>query len=398
MSKQVYKLPPCPAWQTDTLERWLEDQAAEGLILSRDGFMLGFGTAAFEASTPKKMRFRLEPAELPVGILADGEPDKVEFHTDLGWDYHETYGQYHIYSTADPTAPELHTDPEIQAYTIEKAKKRLRSNLINLIIWLLLMPIIRNHFQFLRAFLAAGTPVLLAFGYVWLTPLIRKGRELLYLRRKVSAIRSGEERTNSPDPDWRRRTIAYNLRRVFSILCILLVVWGMFWYADVLDKRKIYLPDYDGNLPFPTMCDLAGTDSYVPLFKNDKRYDYVQFMSDILAPTIIHFHQTGDAGPVDGGMTVEYYELRFPWMARQLAWEYKIHAKRQAAMSRTREYTELRLPPLDVEYAEAFVDIFPSVVMYEGNKLIYVYFYQTTPKEIPLDEWVLPFAEVLQAE
>ena len=121
-------------------------------------------------------------------------------------------------------------------------------------------------------------------------------------------------------------------------------------------------------------------------------------MSDILAPRIIHFHQTSDAGPVDGGMTVEYYELRFPWMARQLAWEYKIHAKRQAAMSRTREYTGLELPPLDVEYAEAFVDIFPSVVMYEGNKLIYVYFYQTTSEQIPLTEWVLPFAEALKTE
>ena len=396
MNKQVYKLPPCPAWQTDTLERWLEDMAAQGLRLSRDGFMLGVGI--FDQGNPTRMRFRLEAAELPVGILADGEPDKVEFHTDLGWNYHETYGQYHIYSTADPDIPELHTDPEIQAYAIEKAKKRLRGNLINLIIWLLLMPIIRNHFQFLRAFLAAGTPVLLAFGYIWLMPLISRGRELLYLRRKVSAIRSGEERSGSPSPDWRRRTISYNLRRIFAILCFLLVVWGIFWYADVLNERKIYLPDYDGELPFPTMCDLAGTDSYVPMFKNDKRYDYVQFMSDILAPRIIHFHQNGDAGPVDGGMTVEYYELRFPWMARQLAWEYRIHAQRQAAMSRTREYTGLELPPLDVEYAEAFVDIFPSVVMYEGNKLIYVYFYQTTSKQIPLTEWVLPFAEVLKTE
>lgn len=396
MANRIYRLPPCPAWQTDTMERWLEDMAAEGLILSRDGFMLGVGI--FDQGDPIRMRFRLEPAELPVGMLADGEPEKVAFHTDLAWNYHDTRGQYHIYSTADPELPDLHTDPEVQAYSIEKTRKRLRGNQINLIIWLLLMPIIRNRFQFLRAFLAAGTPVLLAFSCIWLSPLVARSRELLYLRRRIKLLRGETEVMELPEQNWKKRTLWYTLRRIFSALCILLFIWGMFWYADVLDERKIYLPDYDGELPFPTICDLAGTDSYVPLFKNDKRYDSVRFMSDILAPRIIHFRQTGDAGPVDGGLTVEYYELRFPWMAGQLAWEYKMHAKGRALQSRTREYTELSLPPLDVEYAEAFIDIFPSVVMYEGNKLIYVYFYQTDPSPLTLEEWVVPFAEALKTE
>ncbi len=396
MDKQIYKLPPCPAWQTDIMECWLEEMAAEGRILSKDGFMLGFGTAAFDCGDPVKMRFRLEPAELPVGLLADGEPDKVELHEDLGWTYHGNRGQYHIYSTADADLPDLHTDPEVQAYAMKKARKRLRGNLINLIIWLLLIPIIRNRFQFIRAFLSAGTPVLLAFAYIWLTPLISRGRELLFLHRRIKAVQNGEERQKMASVNWRKCVIGYNLRRVFAMLCVVLVIWGMFWYADVLDERKIYLPDYDGDLPFPTMNDFSGTAGYVPLM--GKKVNYVQFMSDILAPQIIHFHQAGDAGAVDGGMTVEYYELRFPWMARHLAWEYKMYAKRNMWMSKTRTYTELDLPPLDVEYAEAFTDVFPSVVMYEGNKLIYVYFYQTTPKQIPIEEWVIPFAEALKSE
>lgn len=392
MSKQVYKLPPCPSWQTDKTERWLEDLAAEGLILSRDGFFMGFGI--FEQGSPIRMRFRLEPAEVPVGLLADGEPEKVDFHEELGWTYHQNRGQYHIYSTADPTLPELHTDPEIESWAMDKSKKRLRREFFHLIFWILLMPIIRLRFQFLRAFLSAGTAIMLAFFYILLAPLVERGRELLYLRRKMRTIGLTPV-TPARETDWKKETFRYTLRRIFSLLCTVLILVGFFRYADVLDERKTYLPDYEGDLPFPTMQDLSGDTTFEPLFK-EKKYNYVYQRSDFLAPVILHFKQTGDAGSVDGGLMVEYYELRYPRMADQLAWEYKMYARRQASMSRTREYTELELPPLDVDYAAAFTDIFPSVVLVKGNKLLYTYFYQTDQTPLSLEEWVVPFAEALQ--
>ena len=49
-AKHVHRPVPCPAYDLAAMEAWLEDMARQGLLLSRDGFFLGF--ADFEKSTP----------------------------------------------------------------------------------------------------------------------------------------------------------------------------------------------------------------------------------------------------------------------------------------------------------------------------------------------------------
>ena len=45
--KLIYRLTPCPARDMDTMEAWLEDMAAQGLFLTKDGFFCGFGIIFF---------------------------------------------------------------------------------------------------------------------------------------------------------------------------------------------------------------------------------------------------------------------------------------------------------------------------------------------------------------
>ena len=37
-TKYRYRIPPCPAYDIPGMESWLEDLAAKGLHLSKDGF------------------------------------------------------------------------------------------------------------------------------------------------------------------------------------------------------------------------------------------------------------------------------------------------------------------------------------------------------------------------
>ena len=57
--KQRWVLVPCPDYDVPAMESWLEEQAMQGLFLSKDdGFFLGL--ACFETGNPKRVRYRLD--------------------------------------------------------------------------------------------------------------------------------------------------------------------------------------------------------------------------------------------------------------------------------------------------------------------------------------------------
>ena len=90
-------------------QAWLEDEAAKGNILrSHSGFY-----ACFEKGEPKAVRYRMEPK------MRKGEDfpdiDRKEVYASLGWDYVTSNANFHIWCCEDPAAPELNTDPQVQA-------------------------------------------------------------------------------------------------------------------------------------------------------------------------------------------------------------------------------------------------------------------------------------------
>lgn len=103
------KLAPISNYDVAAHQAWLEDEAAKGNILcSHSGFY-----ACFEKGEPKAVRYRMEPK------MRKGEDfpdiDRKEVYASLGWDYVTSNANFHIWCCEDPAAPELNTDPQVQA-------------------------------------------------------------------------------------------------------------------------------------------------------------------------------------------------------------------------------------------------------------------------------------------
>ena len=59
-------------------------------------------------------------------------------------------------------------------------------------------------------------------------------------------------------------------------------------------------------------------------------------------------------------------------------------------------FSELETPELDVSYAQAYSDMFPKLILQEGNLVVQIEFYQTSEAyELPLSEWAQRMAESL---
>ena len=63
--KTYYRLVPCPSYDVEGIESWLEDLAEEGLFLTNDGFFCGFGF--FHKEEPKKVKYRFTPVFVKCG-------------------------------------------------------------------------------------------------------------------------------------------------------------------------------------------------------------------------------------------------------------------------------------------------------------------------------------------
>ena len=78
--KHYYRFPPCPSYDVTGMENWLTALAAEGLLLTQDGFFAGVGT--FEYREPKQVKYRLEAAQKSTSMWADNngdpEPEQIE--------------------------------------------------------------------------------------------------------------------------------------------------------------------------------------------------------------------------------------------------------------------------------------------------------------------------------
>lgn len=141
-TRAVYCLPPCPAWDVEGTESWLADQAARGLCLSPDGFW--GGVAVFERCAPQAVRYRLEAVRRP-GPVGDEVPDgeAVALSEALGWRYVARRGEFFIYTTSDPGARELNTDPAVQALALKAVTRRRREMVVISFFWLMIYPLLR---------------------------------------------------------------------------------------------------------------------------------------------------------------------------------------------------------------------------------------------------------------
>lgn len=131
MNKTVRKLRPSDYWRIGEHESWFQDMAAKGFHLKK----MGIYFAHFVKGEPKKMRYRID-----VSMKKKITPEQIQMYAESGWDYVTGYQFFQVFSSPDELdAPELHTDPAEQSFTLKELDKKLAMNASIVAISMLLM-------------------------------------------------------------------------------------------------------------------------------------------------------------------------------------------------------------------------------------------------------------------
>ena len=116
-----------------------------------------------------------------------------------------------------------------------------------------------------------------------------------------------------------------------------------------------------------------------------RELNHIELRSDVLAPLIIEYTQNGDLDGEDihvsGGLGVTYIEARNEWLAKELVREFIRNGKG------SKYYKPLELSLDGVDHCEAFIDIFPTVVLRKGNVVVRADFYHSSENKISLEQW-----------
>lgn len=118
---------PCLPCDIQSVQRWLEDMEAQGWALDTVKYW-GWRPlyAVFRKTTPRTARYRLQPADDFFPAVAgpyDAARTQQAAYGEFGWDYIARLPDFYIYRTEDPAAPELHTEPEVQAIALDRVQK-----------------------------------------------------------------------------------------------------------------------------------------------------------------------------------------------------------------------------------------------------------------------------------
>ena len=369
MSEPKYRrrIPPCPAYDIPAMESWLEDMASKGLHLSPDGFFLGFAT--FEEGPPRKERFRLEPTATQAGLFSseyEPDDDQVQMLRQMGWTYRARRDQFHIYSASDPHAPELNTDPQVQAITMTALTKYLWKSLRSTLVLMLFYAFLYSGDLLITGSILVGTwrTVLLLALLLW--DLGRRLRAVLVLTRYRKQLRSGEPLPHRTD--YRSRDLLHLASgAVRRGLWVLLVASTLAFLLPMM-AHEPYVPLGDQTFPFATLEDLypgAEVRRMDGILKSQ-----VYGWSDFLAPRSYDFTEyaevTFEGETFDCYLTVQYFHTRWEWTARMASRELVRQAEGSwldRAFARLFgndpvEVTELALP--DADYCCYFYSGLPN--------------------------------------
>ena len=397
--KVVTRLVPCPAWDLEGMESWLSDLAGAGLHFQQDSFLLGF--ASFEPGESREVRYRLEPGRkrlsfwAPEGDAPEGEA--LELHAARGWEYAGRRGQFHIYRTEDPQAPEPDTDPAVQALALDALRRRLLSGWIGLCLWFVLYWVLALR-GVLNAALALGSGFLLFTLLLMLaTGLGDLGavRSLGRLRRR---LRLGEELSHRKD--WRKRRRLYWGRR--GLLTLLWVLWLALllgkWMAEV-DHRGLVLPvDYAGSVPFATLRELTGQEAvgYESAFARDLDFNSVRAWEDPLAPENYDWNEYArvayaDGSALDGDWQVEYHRMASVPLAKLLFREFALRVRLE------RRSTPMECPDLglDGQLAYRSRNHLSTLLLRKGTVVVRAYAFFSGATPFQLSDWGPALAESL---
>jgi hypothetical protein len=397
--KTYYRLAPCPSYDVEGMESWLEDLAEEGLFLTSDGFFCGFGF--FHREEPRKVKYRLQASEVQGGILSDGdgpEKEQREISEALGWEFVVRRGEFYIYRSMWEEVRGMNTDPEVQAITMKMVQKRQFWSMLDTLFWIIVFPLIRRG----KATVIAPMLYMKTWFYLFTIFLVlwffaSSLKKLIYYTKLRKKLKNGEQ----PDreKDWKKQAWVYPTKNV--VVIVLCCVWGCIVLANihrtVLFEDEVPLKEYTGNPPFSTMADIAPGKPYE--IRPMGYFNTVVEWSDVLAPVNITWEEIAEVWVTEdrsvyGMWDINYHEVRWPWMAKLLAKDYM-------RMDQERDFKIIGELNLGVDYAMAYSDDIhmEKVILVHGNKVLQGTFHEYSGEQenyFTLEEWAKIMADSIK--
>ncbi len=341
--RYAYRICPCFAHDVEGIQTWLEDMAAQGLVLEADGTFLGIFT--FQKTTPKKYRYRLAPIKEKGGFFsdtADGpSEEEQEFSQNCGWKYLVRYGSFYIYRATGENVRPLHTDPAVHAMALDAIRKKQRDAIISTVINFIVYTVLCNNlFSFFRSGAVIGLVFLLSilgFGGWMIGSSIAA---IIRLSRYQKRLRNGDHLEQQKK--WKDRAFFVRCSKLFPLLCLLALLAGWLNSLSMTDNN-IPLTEYPQDPPFAVLKDIF------PEAEIDRTADFGDYN------TVIHYHTalaenyewrqaatvSTETGSYHCILRIEHHQTVGKLWAKGLFWDYFIYERLHYQGKR---YEELEVP------------------------------------------------------
>ena len=366
--KERWLLVPCPDYDVAAMEAWLEQQAQKGLFLSAEnGFFLGF--ACFEVGNPKRVRYRLDaiPKEKVFADFPENKAAAIQLAQEMGWDFIAEWKEFLIYRCDDDRAPELNTDPAVQALSLKRVQKALSMRVFDTCWLLFLYPVVALSLRlsaFLLSVLTFGTLrflALLLISAIQTADAVRDWRRLRQLRAHLKA--GGRIEHTQQTPGWTTRRAVKKIAGAF-----LTILWFALLVGFVAKPESAVSAAQDDLTASP----IPAASSYLALpEEEDEGWSEaeLQTRTDLLAKGSIY---TLEEHAGSFRCDAAYYEMRAPWLAKWLAEDLRRYDTRSRFGRRAGAVQDLALSPLPADTVYCYVGPYHAyrVIVQKGAKLI----------------------------
>lgn len=374
--RKIHRLCPCAACDVEGIQSWLEDMAAEGLLLTEDDVFCGVFT--FERTTPQRMIYRLDVAQKKKsGFFIDTNElteEEKEAYRSMGWQYILKYGDFRIFRTAQQNAPELNADSQVHAASMGILKKNQRATLIALLIMTAVWFLVAGstlRFPLRNAVMLGAVFILSVYGellYAILKHLIGLFRLKKYEKRLLA------EDSLTCRRDWKKSApVSYCIRALPVLLCCG-IAFGLI-STFIRAGEEIPIEEYHEKLPFATVADTF-PDGVITDDNILSNYRSVTIWENSVASNI-EWEERCNISTADEEyfclLFVDYHETATEWMARLLEKEYYFY---DATRYHHKHFTDFDAPELGVDSVrvyESYASLY--VLMREGNRVVHAVVY-----------------------
>lgn len=376
LSKVVRKWRPDDYWRIGEHESWFQDMALEGLHLKD----IGYRMAKFEEGEPKKTKYRID--------IYQGEhtnKEQKQFYAESGWDFVTNYDQYNIYSSPEElNAPELHSDPIEQAYTLKTLEDKMNAlfflNTIGpLIMIFLIYYILIKESNFYLALLDDFTLRSVGILLIGSRGFFDSTRSFFAVKKLRKELLEGKQIDhNAP---WKNRNRKNKIiSRTLFVLSLLFLIFPL---ISITKTERKTLPANSSNLPMVRLADIEKNENLIidEQYSDDQiNYSsYYEYNWNLLAPIKYETYENGTVEdktwdhnnqPYSTRIITDYYKLSIPKMSERI---FNGLVKKEKSNSKG-DFTEVYNPNFEklvIHRHERFNEVFA----YKGKGVIRVRYF-----------------------